>query len=89
MRATHESWDGAGYPDGLSGTDIPLAARIVAVSDAYSAMTSKRPYRLPLGREQALAELRRFAGTQFDPEVVHIFCAIEERVDAERHRGAA
>ncbi len=89
VRATHESWDGAGYPDGLSGTDIPLAARIVAVSDAYSAMTSKRPYRLPLGREQALAELRRFAGTQFDPEVVHIFCAIEERVDAERHRGAA
>ena len=79
VRATHERWDGAGYVDGLSGTDIPLAARIVAVCDAYSAMTSHRPYRLPVGREQALAELRRCAGAQFDPDVVAVFCAAAEQ----------
>jgi HD-GYP domain-containing protein (c-di-GMP phosphodiesterase class II) len=72
------------------GEEIPLAARIIAVCDAYSAMTTKRPYRIPVPREQALAELRGSAGTQFDPNVVETFCEIEERAAAtERHRGAA
>src|SRR5207247_447667 len=62
VRATHERWDGTGYPDGQAGDEIPLAARIIAVCDAYSAMTSQRPYRLPVTREQALAELQRCAG---------------------------
>jgi diguanylate cyclase (GGDEF)-like protein len=74
VRATHERWDGEGYPDGLAGAAIPLAARIIAVCDAFSAMTSDRPYRLKVTREAALAELRRCAGTQFDPEVVTVFC---------------
>jgi diguanylate cyclase (GGDEF)-like protein len=75
VRASHERWDGGGYVDGLSGDSIPLAARIIAVCDSFSAMTSNRSYRLSVGREQALAELRRCSGTQFDPEVVAIFCA--------------
>ena len=75
VRATHERWDGAGYPDGLAGTEIPLAARIVAVCDAYSAMTSERAYRDAVGGPDALSELRRCAGTQFDPQVVEAFCA--------------
>ena len=74
VRATHERWDGGGYPDGLAGADIPLAARIVAVCDAFSAMTSPRPYREQVSREAALVELRRCAGTHFDPEVVESFC---------------
>jgi two-component system, cell cycle response regulator len=76
VRASHERWDGGGYVDGLSGDSIPLAARIIAVCDAFSAMTSSRPYRLPVGREQALEELRRCSGTQFDPDVVATFCTI-------------
>jgi two-component system cell cycle response regulator len=75
VRATHERWDGGGYTDGLAGTEIPLASRIIAVCDAFSAMTTVRPYRLPVGRDQALGELRSCAGTQFDPEVVETFCA--------------
>jgi diguanylate cyclase (GGDEF)-like protein len=89
VRATHERWDGAGYPDGLAGTEIPLAARIIAVCDAYSAMTTQRPYRIPVAREQAFAELRGSVGTQFDPEVVETFCEIEERIASEPQRGAA
>src|SRR5262245_33137657 len=89
VRATHERWDGTGYPDGLAGTDIPLAARIIAVCDAFSAMTSQRAYRLPVTREQALEELRRAAGTQFDAQVVETFCAIKERAASEPRQGAA
>ena len=69
IRATHERWDGKGYPDGLSGEEIPLASRIVHACDAWHAMTSDRPYREALGRE-ALDELQRNMGTQFDPRVV-------------------
>jgi diguanylate cyclase (GGDEF)-like protein/putative nucleotidyltransferase with HDIG domain len=72
VRATHERWDGAGYPDQIAGTDIPLAARIIAVCDAYDAMTTIRPYRPALSTAAALAELERCAGTQFDPAVVTI-----------------
>jgi diguanylate cyclase (GGDEF)-like protein len=66
----HERWDGAGYPDGLSGEQIPLGARIIFVADAYDAMTSDRVYRARLTDEEAVAELERCAGTQFDPAVV-------------------
>jgi HD-GYP domain-containing protein (c-di-GMP phosphodiesterase class II) len=70
VRAVHERYDGAGYPDGLQGNAIPLSSRIVAVCDALHAMTSDRPYRRARPRDVALAELRRCAGTQFDPRVV-------------------
>lgn len=79
VRSSHERFDGRGYPDGLAGEEIPLGARVVAVCDAYDAMTSDRPYRRSLAPEEAIAELRRSAGTQFDPRVVDAFCtAIEE-----------
>ena len=71
----HERWDGSGYPDGLAGDRIPLGARIIFVADAFDAMTSDRLYREPLSLEEALAEVERCAGTQFDPEVVHAFLA--------------
>jgi diguanylate cyclase (GGDEF)-like protein len=66
----HERWDGAGYPNRLAGDQIPLGARIIFVADAYDAMTSERAYREPLTRQDALAELERCSGTQFDPAVV-------------------
>ena len=73
VRSTHESFDGGGYPDGLAGTAIPLAARIILVCDAFDAMTGLRPYRDPIEPAAALAELERCAGSQFDPEVVRAF----------------
>ncbi|MCI0527412.1 MAG: response regulator [Nitrospira sp.] len=76
IRADHERWDGKGYPDGLAGEAIPLIARIVAVVDAYDAMTSDRIYRKAPGREYAIQELQRCAGTQFDPTVVKTFLKI-------------
>lgn len=72
----HERWDGFGYPDRLSGTDIPLPSRIIFVADAYDAMTSERPYRPALSRAEAISEVRRCAGTQFDPEVVEALVAV-------------
>lgn len=71
----HEKWDGTGYPQGLAGEQIPLEARIIAVADAFDAMTSKRPYRDPVAKEKSVQELSRYAGSQFDPEVVGIFIA--------------
>ena len=70
VRAEHERWDGARYPDGLAGEQIPLASRIVLVSDAYHSMTSDRPYRKALDPSVALAELERNAGSQFCPATV-------------------
>ena len=70
VRWSHEWEDGTGYPDRLAGEDIPLGSRVVAVCDAYDAMVSDRPYRRAIGTGAALAELRRSAGSQFDPEVV-------------------
>ena len=73
VRSHHEHYDGTGYPDGLAGEAIPIEARIMAVADAFDAMTSNRPYRNALPEEDALVELRRNAGTHFDPRVVAAF----------------
>ncbi len=81
----HERYDGDGYPQGLSGEDIPLLGRILAVTDAYSAMTSDRPYRKALTSEEAKAELRRVAGSQLDPQVVAAFLEIIEEGEAQEH----
>jgi two-component system cell cycle response regulator len=78
VRSSHERWDGGGYPDGLAGDQIPLGARVVAVCDAFHAMTSDRPYRDPVSASEALAELRRCAGTQFDAAVADAFGRVLE-----------
>jgi HD-GYP domain-containing protein (c-di-GMP phosphodiesterase class II) len=72
----HERFNGGGYPHGLKGNEIPLGARIVSVADAYHAMVHERPYSQAKTHEDALAELQRHAGTQFDPEVVSVFCTL-------------
>jgi len=77
IRSHHERWDGSGYPDGLAGRDIPLAARIFSVADALDAMTDRRPYRRPLRWEAAIARIRKGAGSQFDPDVVDGLIACE------------
>jgi diguanylate cyclase (GGDEF)-like protein len=73
VRSTHERWDGGGYPDGRAGRDIPLGSRVIHICDAYNAMTEGRPYRPALGSGEALEELRRGAGTEFDPALVATF----------------
>jgi diguanylate cyclase (GGDEF)-like protein/putative nucleotidyltransferase with HDIG domain len=73
IRASHERWDGHGYPDGVAGEDIPLESRIVFVCDAFHAMTTDRPYRAALPEREAIRRLRLAAGTQFDPQVVEVF----------------
>jgi two-component system cell cycle response regulator len=83
VRASHEHYDGSGYPDGLRGHEIPLGARIVLVCDAFAAMTSDRPYQRALDHDDALAELRRCAGTQFDPVVVDALCRVSQRQTAD------
>jgi HD-GYP domain-containing protein (c-di-GMP phosphodiesterase class II) len=70
VRSCHERWDGTGYPDGLAGEQIPLVSRIVCCCDAFNAMTTDRSYRKALPHEEAVAELVRNRGTQFDPAVV-------------------
>ncbi len=82
VRSCHERWDGTGYPDRLAGEAIPLVARIVCACDAYSAMTTDRPYRRALARDEALAELERNADTQFDTQVVAAILAVESVVRA-------
>jgi diguanylate cyclase (GGDEF)-like protein/putative nucleotidyltransferase with HDIG domain/PAS domain S-box-containing protein len=69
----HERWDGSGYPNGLKGEQIPLEARIIAVADAYDAMTSIRSYKTGITQKEAMNELKRCAGTQFDPDIVEVF----------------
>jgi putative two-component system response regulator len=90
-RSHHEWWDGSGYPDGLAGCDIPLAARIVAVADVYEALTSKRPYRRAFTRDSAKALIMQNAGQQFDPVVVRAFehrwkdfIGVQERYNSEQ-----
>ena len=69
----HERWDGSGYPNGLKGEDIPFQSRIIAVADAFDAMTKERPYKKIMSKQEAIAELKNCAGTQFDPRIVHVF----------------
>jgi HD-GYP domain-containing protein (c-di-GMP phosphodiesterase class II) len=76
VRGSHERWDGAGYPDGLAGEEIPLEARIITACDAYNAMTTTRPYRTAMTHAAAAAELARCAGSQFDPVVVEALLAV-------------
>ena len=76
VRGHHERWDGGGYPDGLVAEAIPLAARIICASDAFSAMTTNRSYRAAMPLPAAIEELRACSGTQFDPEVVEAIIAI-------------
>jgi HD-GYP domain-containing protein (c-di-GMP phosphodiesterase class II) len=79
VRFHHERWDGRGYPDGLEGVRIPLASRIIAVCDSFGAMTCDRPYREAMEPEEALDELRRGSGRQFDPDVVQALLMVIER----------
>ncbi len=72
----HEWYDGRGYPHGLVGTEIPVGARIVSIVDAYEAMIAGRPYRTAITHEEAIAELRRQGGVQFDPELVEVFAEV-------------
>jgi diguanylate cyclase (GGDEF)-like protein/putative nucleotidyltransferase with HDIG domain len=88
IRHHHERYDGSGYPDRLAGKDIPLPSRIILTADAFEAMTSDRPYRDAPGREFAIAELTRHAGTQFDPRIVHALCRAvgsSPNPDTDRH----
>jgi diguanylate cyclase (GGDEF)-like protein len=86
VRSSHEATDGTGYPDGLRGDQIPLGARVVAVCDAFDAMVSERPYRDAMTVQEAIAELKRCSGTQFDAKVVEAFTSIiEDRDEAEAH----
>jgi two-component system, cell cycle response regulator len=83
VRASHERYDGQGYPDRLTGDEIPLGARIITVCDAFEAMIADRCYRAPLPVSEALTELRRCAGTQFDPIVVEAFCEeLQDRISS-------
>jgi two-component system cell cycle response regulator len=91
VRASHERFDGSGYPDGRIGEEIPFGARIIAVCDANDAMIGPRPYRLGMSEELALDELRRCAGEQFDPAIVEVFCALraEQRSESGLQRSAS
>jgi diguanylate cyclase (GGDEF)-like protein len=85
VRSSHENWDGSGYPDGIAGEEIPLASRIIRACNAYVAMTSDRPYRPALTTDEALNELMRLAGTEFDPTVVRVLVArVRDEHEAER-----
>jgi diguanylate cyclase (GGDEF)-like protein len=88
VRSSHERWDGDGYPDGLAGEEIPMGARIILVCDAFDAMQAERPYSAALDRQAAVAEIRRAAGTQFDPRVVEAFLRVIARDAVEDRRGA-
>jgi putative two-component system response regulator len=79
-RHHHERWDGSGYLNGLKGTEIPIAARIVAIADVFDALTTTRPYRKALPVEKALDVVRQGSGSHFDPEVVDSFFAIENEI---------
>jgi diguanylate cyclase (GGDEF)-like protein len=85
VRSSHENWDGSGYPDGLAGEETPLASRIIRVCSAYVAMLSERPYRPALSEEDALTELMRLAGTEYDATIVRVFVAhVRDGHEAER-----
>lgn len=77
----HEHFDGTGYPDGLTGEQIPLGSRIIAISDAFDSMTSNRPYRKPLSNEEARSELKKYSGRQFDPRLISIFLDVLKEME--------
>ncbi len=83
VRAHHERWDGKGYPRGLRGEEIPIGARVVAVVDTYDAIVSKRPYKKALAKDEALKELEKHAGTQFDPRVVKAFLEVARNSESD------
>lgn len=83
VRHHHERWDGGGYPDGLFEVETPLTARLMAVADAFSAMTTDRPYRKGMAEARALAEIERGAGSQFDPTLACLFVACRRDGPAE------
>ena len=91
VRASHERWDGRGYPDGLSGDAIPIEARIVCACDAFNAMTTTRPYRSARSHSEAVADLERCAGTQFDPRVVDAVLSVvaQDHEETEQRRVGA
>jgi putative two-component system response regulator len=76
----HEKWDGSGYPNGLKGTDIPLAGRITAIADVFDALMTKRPYKEPFPWEKSLAIIRAGKGSHFDPDVIDAFFAIQDEI---------
>jgi len=82
-RTHHERWDGSGYPAGLAGEEIPLSGRICAICDTYDALVSKRPYKEAVSQQDALAEIRRCSGTQFDPRLVEVFVGLVEAGDGD------
>lgn len=84
VKSHHEKWDGTGYPDGLKGTQIPLPGRIIALADTYDAMTSTRPYRTALSHDVAISEIKRCAGTQFDPDLAETFIKLEAKINDAR-----
>ncbi len=88
VRHHHENFDGSGYPDGVAGDDIPLGSRIIMIADTSDAMTTDRPYRKALSFDRLLAELEKYAGTQFDPELVDVFrsSSVLKRLIEERQR---
>ncbi len=77
VRHHHERFDGTGYPEGLSGDDIPLGARIIGVAETFDVLTQKTPWREPMGCREAVEEVRRCSGAQFDPDVVEAFCLVQ------------
>jgi response regulator RpfG family c-di-GMP phosphodiesterase len=86
IRHHHEWWNGEGYPDGLAGEEVPLGARILCVADSYDAMTSSRSYHDPMSEEDAIVELKRCKGKQFDPELVDLFCEVLDENRKRRER---
>jgi len=86
VRHHHEWFDGRGYPDGLAGEEIPWVSRVIAICDAFDSMTTPRPYAPALSVDQALEELRRGAGTQFDPELTRLFVERQQRLTVVRPR---
>lgn len=81
LKSHHERYDGKGYPDGLKGEQIPISSRIIAIADTYDAMTSSRSYRAALSHQQAIEEIRRCSGTQFDPHLAELFISISEEIE--------
>ena len=77
VRHHHERFDGTGYPDGIAGDEIPLGARIIAVAETFDVLTQQTPWRSPMGCAEAVEEVRRCSGAQFDPEVVEAFCKVQ------------